>query len=182
MANYLQINKCATQDGPGVRVSVYLSGCPLHCEECHNPESWNFDAGELLYGKQIDEIAKLGASEYISGLSILGGEPMAIQNVAATLQLIDQFKLINKNKDIWLWTGYEWDELMLFAEGHEIYEKVLSKIDVIVVGRFKLDERDITKENLWRGSRNQRIIKCKESLHSGEIRLVKTFLIITNIQ
>lgn len=94
---------------------------------------------------------------------------MAERNIFTVNTLVAFFRHKFPNKTIWVWTGYEWDELMLKAEAKEVYKDVLESIDVAVVGRFKLDERDITKENLWRGSRNQRVIKCKESLHFEKI-------------
>lgn len=176
MANYLKINKYDTVDGPGVRVSVYFSGCPFHCKGCHNPESWSFDAGKPFGPEALAEIMQLCSSEYISGLSILGGEPLAEQNIFTVAILTAFFKYKFPDKTIWVWTGYEWDELMLKAEAKEVYRDVLEDIDVAVVGRFELDKRDITKENLWRGSKNQRIIKCKESLHSGKIVFLENIL------
>lgn len=173
MANYLEINKCATQDGPGVRVSVYFQGCPLHCPGCHNVISWDPEFGMAFTDDTISEIVEAADSDYIAGLSILGGEPLANYNLESTRKLITEFRKRHPGKSIWIWTGYEWNELRdrllaRSADGQRLHY-ILVNADVAVIGRFELDKRDITKENLWRGSTNQRIILTQESLRTNSI-------------
>lgn len=168
MARYLQIKECSIVDGPGVRIAIYFSGCPLHCPGCHNPKSWNPDIGTEFTKDTISEIVEALKNPYLSGLSILGGEPMSFQNQSAVAELISEVKKACPEKSIWIWTGYEWSEIM-GSQFTKFTMDILTRADVMVVGRFQLDKRDITKENLWRGSTNQHVILVSETLHADHI-------------
>lgn len=148
--NYMQIYQKTVSDGPGIRVSLYVSGCDLHCKGCHNPESWNFSAGKPFTSDALDDLFKACDHDYVRGLSILGGEPMSAKNRQMVLCIASAFKEAFPEKDLWLWTGYELDEIRDDLKN--------SAFDVAVVGRFILEQRDITSNNLWRGSKNQRVI------------------------
>jgi anaerobic ribonucleoside-triphosphate reductase activating protein len=158
---YLSLNKSDITNGPGVRVSLFVSGCTHRCKGCHNPDGWSFDNGTKFSEFTVAEILDALAKPYISGLSILGGEPYDQTDVEELLGLVRKAKMLYPNKDIWIWTGYEFDQ---------IKSSQLTKfIDVAVTGRFILDQRDISDGNRWRGSTNQKVIDVKASLESGKV-------------
>ena len=163
---YLAIYTDSISDGPGVRVSVYFSGCrPNKCKSgncpgCHNPEAQKFTVGEEYTDETEAYILKLCENPYISGLTLCGGEPYD-QDSEKITKLAKKFNEKFTNKSIWAYTGYEFDQ---------IKDKELSKyINVAVVGPFILDQRDISDNNRWRGSRNQRVIDLQKSLENGKI-------------
>lgn len=169
MARYLQINKCSLADGPGVRVSVYMSGCRNHCPGCHNSKSWDFTSGTEFDEFTVAEILELLSSDYISGLTLCGGEPMEPENQEVLANLVWWAKEKYPTKTIWCYTGYEFEDLLKDGKKYGPYtDMLLNDIDVLVVGKFELDKRDITKENLWRGSTNQRVIDVQESLKQNK--------------
>ena len=168
--NYLKIYKDSISDGPGFRVSLYISGCRNHCPGCHNPESWNFNAGKLFDKQAIDEILDLCSKPYISGLTIAGGEPMEQENQAVLADLVNEVKFRYPAKAIWCYTGYELDDLFPGGKKNCKYTaKLLRNIDVLVVGPFILEQRDISDDNRWRGSRNQRVLDLPKTLETGKI-------------
>ena len=149
---------------PGVRISIYTSGCTHKCPGCHNPEGWDFNKGEeyseATEGQILTEIGR----PYIRGLSILGGEPFDSPDPEALLNLVRKIKTRFYDKDIWVWTGYEWDQ---------IKSSPLTKyIDVVVCGRFEINKRDISDNNRWRGSTNQRVIDAQKSLTENKLILL----------
>ena len=149
-------------DGEGVRNSLYVSGCMFHCKGCYNAATWSFKAG-IPYTKELEEqIMRDLAQPYVQGLTLLGGEPFL--NTGILIPLVKRIYKELPEKDIWSWTGYTWEELML-----ETPDKLelLHLVDILVDGRF-----DITKKNLmlqFRGSSNQRIIDVKKSLDQGKV-------------
>ena len=149
-------------DGEGVRNSLYVSGCMFHCKGCYNAATWSFKAG-IPYTKELEEqIMRDLAQPYVQGLTLLGGEPFL--NTGILIPLVKRIHKELPEKDIWSWTGYTWEELML-----ETPDKLelLHLVDILVDGRF-----DITKNNLmlqFRGSSNQRIIDVKKSLDQGKV-------------
>ena len=159
---YNKIRKMDIADGPGVRVSIFFQGCAFHCKNCFNPDTWDFNGGKEFGDEQIDEIIELAKPDHITGLSILGGEPMHPKNIEATTRLAKRFKEVYPNKTIWSWSGFLFDEYIKDKE-------VVNYIDVIVDGQF-VDE--LRNPNLkWRGSSNQRVIDVKKSLKKGEVVL-----------
>ena len=150
-------------DGEGVRCSLYVSGCLFACPGCYNRIAQNFKYGKAYTAELEDQImADLGQS-YVQGLTLLGGEPFL--NTATCLSLVDRIRAtFGQTKDVWSWTGYTWDELMLESEDKL---ELLSKIDILVDGRFMQDQMDLTLQ--FRGSKNQRIIDVQKSLASGEV-------------
>ena len=149
-------------DGEGVRNSLYVAGCMFHCEGCYNVATWSLNAG-IPYTKELEEqiMADL-AQPYVQGLTLLGGEPFL--NTGILLPLVKRVRKELPDKDIWSWTGYTWEEMML-----ETPDKLelLSLIDILVDGRY-----DKTKRNLmlqFRGSSNQRIIDVQKSLKEGKV-------------
>lgn len=152
---YQVINKTSLVDGPGVRCALYVSGCSLRCKGCHNKEAWDFNCGKEFTENEISEILNYLSPSYIKGFSLLGGEPFD-QNQDLLIKLLSQIKDNYPDKDIWCWTGYEFDQ---------IKNRELTKyIDIAVCGPFKLELRDISANNPWRGSTNQYIVAVEQSL------------------
>lgn len=171
--NYADIKRIDVANGPGVRVSLFVSGCTHHCKECFNPETWDFGYGKLFDEKAEDEIKQYLKPNYIKGLTLLGGDPMEKVNQEALIPLLEKVKKEYPDKSIWCYTGYDFEndikENML--ENCEVTKKFMSYIDVLVDGEFKLELKDLNL--VFRGSSNQRIIMVKESLESGNIILWK---------
>ena len=157
---YNLIRKMDISNGPGVRVSIFMQGCGFHCKNCFNKETWDFDAGKDFNQKTIDEVLNLCSEDYIKGLSILGGEPMHPKNIEGTTKLAKAFKEKYPDKNVWVWSGFKFDEDLKDKE-------VLNYVDVLVDGRYEDDLHDFTLK--WRGSSNQRVIDVKESLKEHKI-------------
>ena len=159
---YNKIRKMDIADGPGVRVSIFFQGCAFHCKNCFNPETWDFDGGHDFGDEQIEEIIHLASPDHITGLSILGGEPMHPKNIEATTRLAKRFKEVYPNKTIWAWTGFLFDEYIKDKE-------ISNYLDVLVDGQFVDELRN--PQLKWRGSSNQRVIDVQKSLKKGEVVL-----------
>ena len=147
--NYLNILDCSIADGEGVRIVLFVSGCPHHCLGCHNPESWNFNAGKEFTDSTLNKIYELLNRKYIDGLTISGGEPLSPQNKPQVLDICKSVKEKFPDKNIWVYTGYKLDD--------EQMEELKQYIDVVVDGEFIQNLRDITLP--FRGSSNQRILR-----------------------
>lgn len=160
--NYGTIKKYDIADGPGVRVSLFVSGCRHHCEGCFNPETWNFNYGQPFTEAVELEILEALSPSYIQGFTLLGGEPFEPENQRVLVSLLHKIRTTLPEKDIWCYTGYLFDADLI--PGGRVFteytEKMLSCIDVLVDGEFILAEKDITLQ--FRGSRNQRIIHLEE--------------------
>lgn len=150
-------------DGPGLRAVLWTQGCGHHCEGCQNPQTWDFDGGGLvpisMVKEAIDELV------YQTGLTISGGDPMFQPNACYEIAKYAKEKGLN----IWVYTGFTFEEIMNMAKTKPIYLKLLEVIDVLVDGRFVLKERDLSI--LFRGSRNQRLIDVPKTLKSDKIIL-----------
>ena len=157
--NYGNIKECDIADGPGVRVSLFVSGCRHHCKGCFNKETGDFDYGMPYTKETEDEIIRLLAPSYIQGLTLLGGEPFEPENQKELAGLLKRVRETYPDKDIWCYTGYLYDvDLPEGGRVHtEVTEEMLSYIDVLVDGEFIEEEKDVTL--VFRGSRNQRIIE-----------------------
>lgn len=150
-----KINKCDTGNGKGVRVSIFVSGCPHHCKGCFNPETWDYAYGIEYTDKVYQEIKEALNKPYIQGLSILGGEPLAPSNREEVLSLIKKVRQVfGKTKDIFLWTGYTYEELQAIDDN--IVNEILNNIQILVDGRYVEELRDLTLP--MAGSSNQRVI------------------------
>ena len=161
---YHKIRKMDISNGPGVRVSIFMQGCEFHCNNCFNPETWDFKAGEEFNEDTINKVLKLSDKDYIVGLSILGGEPMHPKNIEGTTLLAKTFKEKYPDKNIWGWSGYLFDKDLKDKE-------VLKYIDVLVDGRFVESLADPTLK--WKGSSNQRVIDVQKSLKNNEICIIE---------
>lgn len=161
--NYAAIKETDIANGSGVRVSLFVSGCDRHCKGCFNSEIWNFDAGEPFDEFIAVKLFKLVDREFISGLSILGGEPLDPRNIGVVGGLVRSFKESLPGKTIWIYTGYKFEEIS--------HNEFIRYVDVIVDGEFIEAEKDISLR--FRGSRNQRIIDVKKTLSTGNIELLE---------
>ncbi|MEG1458879.1 MAG: anaerobic ribonucleoside-triphosphate reductase activating protein [Acetivibrio sp.] len=169
--NYAAIKKTDVANGPGLRVSLFVSGCTHHCRECFNKEAWDFDYGDLFTEETIETILKNLNHDYIAGLSLLGGEPFEQKNQQGLLPLLRRVKEEFPQKDIWCYTGYDLEKEVkgyMMEEWKETKEMV-SYIDILVDGKFEVENKDLTLR--FRGSTNQRIIKLQESLRKNKIIL-----------
>lgn len=171
--NYAKIRKCDVANGPGVRVSLFVSGCNHHCKNCFNREAWDFNYGEKFTEKQEEQIIEDLKPDYITGLSILGGEPFEQANQEELAPLVEKVKETYPNKKIWCYTGFTFDKQilgqMVKEEHRDTTEQMLKNIDYIVDGRFVEELKDPKLQ--FRGSSNQRIIDVKKSLAANEVVL-----------
>ncbi len=160
--NYGNIKKYDIADGPGVRVTLFVSGCRHHCKGCFNAETWDFNYGQPYTEETEAEILEALKPDYIQGLTLLGGEPFEPENQVELVKLLRKVREIYPKKDIWSYTGFIYDrDLMEGGRAFtEVTAEMLSYIDVLVDGPFIEAERDLTL--VFRGSRNQRILKLHE--------------------
>lgn len=155
--NISEIKPCDVANGPGVRVSVFVSGCTHHCKGCFNEKTWDFNAGTPCTEETFKYILSSLSPSYITGLTLLGGEPF--QNQEGLLALVKKVKEVFPTKSIWCFTGY------LFEDVKDT--ELIKYIDVLVDGRFVEEKKNLMLK--FRGSENQRIIDVKESLKTGKI-------------
>ncbi|MBQ5333617.1 MAG: anaerobic ribonucleoside-triphosphate reductase activating protein [Oscillospiraceae bacterium] len=165
---YGEIKKFDIADGPGVRVSLFVSGCTHHCKGCFNPETWDFTYGNEYTEAAEREIIKALEPDYIDGLTLLGGEPMEKVNQRGLLPLLKKVKKLFPQKTIWCYTGYILEtELLSDSRARcECTDEILSFIDVLVDGEFVEEMKNISLR--FRGSSNQRLIDMKKTLEAGE--------------
>ena len=168
--HYAEIKYFDVANGPGIRVSLFVSGCPHACPGCFNEIAWNYEYGEKYTEEVEEKILKAVSKAEIQGLSLLGGEPLYPANLHALLPLLRKVKERLPKKDIWCYSGYTYEEL-LSREGEEKEEldELFSYLTVLVDGRFIEAEKDITL--LFRGSKNQRLILVEETRRRGEVIL-----------
>ena len=162
--NYATIKKTDVANGPGVRVSLFVSGCTHHCKGCFNSVAWDFQYGQAYTKETEQEILQALAPDYIRGLSLLGGEPLEPENRAAVLTLVKKVRKNYPQKTIWCYTGYDFDkDLMAWLEaGDSVITELLPLLDVIVDGEYKEECRNLRLP--FRGSENQRILDVPLSL------------------
>lgn len=168
--NYGEIKKNDIANGLGVRVSLFVSGCRHHCPNCFNSQTWDFSFGKPFTHSTENAIIEAMKPDYISGFSLLGGEPFEPENQEPLISLLERIKAEYPNKDIWCYTGFLFDEELLGASRANLGEttrKLLSLIDVLVDGRFIEKYKDISLK--FRGSSNQRIIDVPASLKRDEV-------------
>ena len=156
-------------NGEGIRVSLFVSGCTNHCKECFNPETWNFEYGKPFTEETENYILDNLKSDFVNGLTLLGGEPMEPRNQAVLLPFVKKVKSIYPNKTIWLYSGFRLEDELLKEGAYPNCEhtlELLKHVDILVDGRFDRDLKDIRLN--FRGSRNQRIIDVQQSLKQGK--------------
>jgi len=166
--HYGNIKKLDIANGAGVRVTLFVSGCRNRCEHCFQPETWNFDYGELFTDETVGAILEALKPSYVEGLTLLGGEPFEPENQRELVGLLRRVRREYPDKNIWSYSGYTLEKIM--GEGHphcEVTDEMLSMIDVLVDGRFVEALKDISLR--FRGSSNQRIIDLKKTFAAGEV-------------
>lgn len=169
--NYASIKNCDIANGPGVRVSLFVSGCTHHCKGCFNEIAWDFNYGEPFTQKTIDMILDMLKPDYVKGLTLLGGEPFEPQNQPAIVDLLRQVKAKYPQKSIWSFSGYLFDRDILPGKlgDPEITREFLSYLDVLVDGPFIEPRKNLSLR--FRGSENQRLIDVPASLEQGSLVL-----------
>ncbi len=166
--NYANIKPYDIANGPGVRVSLFVSGCRNRCKNCFNPETWDFS-----YGKPFDETAEKIISDglshsYIKGFTLLGGDPFEPENAACLAPFVERLRARYPDKSFWCYTGYLYENLVSGANAADV-KRILGCMDVLVDGRFVEAEKDLNLK--FRGSSNQRVILLKPTLASGKVTL-----------
>ncbi|KGF11419.1 hypothetical protein HMPREF1639_07390 [Peptostreptococcus sp. MV1] len=159
--NYGKINYTDIANGPGVRVSLFVSGCRNKCEGCFNRESWDFNFGKKFTISTLTDLLLALDKPYISGLTILGGDPLEPENLPTVTSICRTIKTINDSKNIWIYTGYLYEDF----QNLELFDYV----DVVVDGKFIESEKDISLQ--FRGSKNQKIVDVKRSKMENEVKL-----------
>ena len=161
---YNKIRKMDIADGPGVRVSIFMQGCTFNCKNCFNPETHDFAGGKEFTQNTINKVLELSDNDNIEGLSILGGEPMHPKNIDGTKELAKAFKEKYPEKNVWVWSGYKFDQ--------DLKDKdVLKYVDVLVDGQYVEELHNPTLK--WKGSSNQRVIDVQKSLKENKIILAE---------
>lgn len=159
-------------NGEGIRVSLFVSGCTNHCKECFNPETWNFEYGNPYTEETEEFILDNLKSEFVNGLTLLGGEPFEPKNQQVLLELVKKVRALYPNKTIWAYSGFRFEDELLKEGSYPNCEytlELLKNIDILVDGRFDRDLKKITLN--FRGSTNQRIIDVQQSLKEGKVIL-----------
>lgn len=170
--NYCNIKPCDIADGVGVRVTLFVSGCTHHCPGCFQPETWSFDYGQPFTEETQALLLKELAPAYVSGLTLLGGEPFEPENQKALLPFLKKLRQTLPEKTIWAYSGYTWEELTGETESRcrcEATDEMLALLDVLVDGEFIQAKKDITLR--FRGSSNQRLIDVKATRKTKKITL-----------
>nr|DAG82384.1 MAG TPA: anaerobic ribonucleoside-triphosphate reductase activating protein [Caudoviricetes sp.] len=180
---YAQIRSMDISNGEGVGVSLFVQGCPFHCKNCFNSDTWDFNGGKEWTEEIKDNFMKLIDRPYIKRVSFLGGECLADQNLDEVLKLVKQIRNSYPDKTIWLYTGFEWNSLMSkicqptfpdkdferIIEIHKKRKEIISNVDVLVDGEYIDEQKDLSLK--FRGSKNQRVIDVKQSLAQNKVIL-----------
>ena len=171
--NYCNIKNCDIADGPGVRVTLFVSGCTNHCKGCFQPETWDFNYGEPFTRETEDKLIAMLEPHYIAGLTLLGGDPFEPSNQRALLPFVKRVRETCPDKTIWAYSGFTYEELRTDGSHPrcEVTDELLGLLDVLVDGRFVEEKKDLRLR--FRGSSNQRIIDVKRTLASGEVVLLE---------
>ena len=175
--NYHNITYPDMNNGSGLRVVLWLSGCNHRCYKCQNPQTWDVNSGIEFDEEAENELFNALDNDYISGLTLTGGDPLHENNLDGVLKLVDKIHLLLPQKSIWLYTGYTWEDIIHTKMPHlskqtEQRKEIVSKVDVLVDGSYIDEKRDVSLK--WIGSSNQRVIDIKKSLEKGEIILWDT--------
>ena len=185
---YASIRSLDISNGEGVGVSLFVQGCPFHCKNCFNSDTWDFNGGKEWTEETKNKFMKLIDRPYIKRVSFLGGECLAEQNLDDILSLVQEIRISYPNKTIWLYTGFTWDSIMNYKSTNKFTEKdvlfnfhikkdlemiqrknIIKLCDVLVDGEYIEKQRDLSLK--FRGSKNQRVIDVKQSLAQNKIIL-----------
>lgn len=171
--NYHNITYPDQNNGDGLRVVLWVSGCSHHCRNCQNSQTWNPENGIIFDNNAKKEILNELKNTYISGITFSGGDPLYVKNLKTVEKLIDEIRVSLPNKTIWLYTGYTWEYIFNNKSDspleNSMRQHIISMCDVIIDGEYIEELRDITLH--WRGSSNQRVINVKETLKQNRIIL-----------
>lgn len=174
--NYHNITHDDMNNGDGLRVVLWLSGCSHHCYNCQNPQTWNPNSGIPFDESAKQEIFNELSKDYISGITLSGGDPLYKNNLSEVLSLVGKIRNLFQNKTIWLYTGYLWENLININcpldsewENRILRKSIIELCDVLIDGEYIDERRDITLK--WRGSSNQRVIDVKQSLAQNKVVL-----------
>lgn len=162
--NYIKITKHDIANGIGVRVVLWVSGCTMHCHNCQNPTTWDFNAGQPFTNGTMAELLEALSPDYISGLTLSGGHPLEQANQQQISNIVKTVKTKLLSKTIWLYTGYTYEQIL---KSKFIANEILPYIDILVDGKYDESQRDISLA--WCGSKNQRVIRVQKSLNAGKI-------------
>ena len=169
---YGELKKCDIANGIGVRVTLFVSGCTNHCEDCFQPQTWAFDYGKPFTDETKAEIFAELDKPFVNGLTVLGGEPFEPRNQRELLPLLREVKERYPGKTIWCFTGFRLDDELLKDGSYprcEATDEMLSYIDILVDGRFMKELKDISLQ--FRGSRNQRVIDLNRTRETGTVTI-----------
>lgn len=180
---YASMRNLDISNGEGVGVSLFVQGCPFHCKNCFNSDTWDFNGGKEWTEETKNKFIELINRPYIKRVSFLGGECLAEQNLDEVLKLVKQIRISFPDKTIWLYTGYEWNSLMSkicqptfpdkdferIIEIHKKRKEIISNVDVLVDGEYIDEQKDLTLK--WKGSKNQNVIDIKQSLAQNKMVL-----------
>lgn len=178
--NYASIRKMDISNGEGVGIALFVQGCHFYCHNCFNQETWDFNGGNEWNDEIKGKFLELINRPYIKRITILGGEPLADENVENILDLVNEVRVSFSDKSIWIYSGYTFEETQLLCKGidqksmkfnkyNKMRQSILERCDVLVDGRYIDSQRDITLK--WRGSKNQRVIDLKETFKQKQVVL-----------
>ena len=168
--NYIETYKTDTTNGVGIRVVLWTAGCSHHCKECHNPQTWNPEAGQLFDETAEKELFQALSKPFIRGITFSGGDPLYSGNISEVLRLIKKIRKELPNKDIWLYTGFVYEDIFNSNEPDMlIRQEIVNSIDILIDGPFIIDKKDLRLD--WRGSSNQRIIDIPKTLKNKTLTL-----------
>lgn len=172
--NYIKIDTEDVCNGEGLRVTLFLSGCTHHCYNCQNPQTWDVNSGIPFDESAKEELFRELNKDYISGLTLTGGDPLHKANLDGVLNIVNEFRLsFGNTKTIWLYTGYEWSQLfndgVYTSKEHAGLKRrnIVKQCDVLVDGQYIDSQRDVTLR--WKGSSNQHVIDMQKSLKQNEV-------------
>ena len=166
---YNKIRKMDISNGEGVRVSIFVQGCHFHCKGCFNPETWNFEGGKEFTSQTLTLLLDLCSNPTRKGLSILGGEPLNDENYSGVLEIVKAFRKDKRlsGKDIWVWTGYEIEDIL----NDKSKKEILNYLDYIICGQFIEEQKNLRLK--WAGSENQRWIDVKATLSQEKGKIIE---------
>lgn len=166
---YNKIRRMDISNGEGVRVSIFVQGCHFHCKGCFNPETWNFEGGKEFTSQTLTLLLDLCSNPTRKGLSILGGEPLNDENYSGVLEIVKAFRKDKRlsGKDIWLWTGYEIEDIL----NDKSKKEILNYLDYIICGQFIEEQKNLRLK--WAGSKNQRWIDVKATLAQEKGKIIE---------
>ena len=163
--NYIKISKNDIANGIGVGCVLWVSGCDIHCKNCHNQSTWDYNAGKPFTEDTMQELLFELSKPYITHITISGGHPLDSHNAPKVLEIVKRVKMVFPNKDIWIYSGYEWENIIK----DETLKEILKYTDVLIDGAYVDELRDISLA--FRGSSNQRIIDVPKSLEQNKVIL-----------